>query len=144
MKFNEALEIAAVPGKSAWGIAERPGKVYIIDAAAKEPEKKLVLDVKHTVYGLAFHPKFAENGFIFLSEVPDGSKETQDGSRVVRYTVDRTTLTADPNSAKKIIAWPNGGHNGGCLRFGPDGISTSPPATAAASPTACKPARTSK
>jgi len=122
LKFNEALEIAAVPGRKAWGIAERPGKIYLIDAASRGPEKKLVLDVQHTVYGLAFHPKFAENGFIFLSEVPDGAKEKSDGSRVVRYTVDRTTLTADRKSAKKIITWPNGGHNGGCLRFGPDGM----------------------
>ncbi len=122
LKFDEALEIAAVPGRNAWGIAERKGKIYVFDATAKEPEKKLVLDVKHTVYGFAFHPKFAETGFIFLSEVPDGSKETPDGSRVMRYTVDPKTGTADEKSAKQIITWPSGGHNGGCLRFGPDGM----------------------
>ena len=76
LKFNEALEIAAVPGKKAWGIAERPGKIYTFDATAAKPEKKLALDVKHTVYGFAFHPKFQTNGFIYLSEVPDASKGT--------------------------------------------------------------------
>ena len=122
LKFDEALEIAAVPGRKAWGIAERKGKLFTFDADVKEPEKKLVLDVKHTVYGFAFHPKFTENGYIYLSEVPDGSKETPDGSRVMRYTVDRKTGTADPKTAKRIITWPSGGHNGGCLRFGPDGM----------------------
>jgi uncharacterized repeat protein (TIGR03806 family) len=120
LKFDEALEIAALPGKKAWGIAERQGKIFVFDAA--EPEKKLVLDVKHTVYGFAFHPDYAKNGYIYLSEVPDGSKETPDGTHVVRYTVDHKTGTADPKTAKKIISWPNGGHNGGCLRFGPDGM----------------------
>ena len=28
-------------------------------------------------------------------------------------------MTADPKSARLILTWPNGGHNGGCLRFGP-------------------------
>ena len=120
LKFDEALELAAVPGKKAWGVAERQGKIFIVDAA--QPVKKLVLDVKHTVYGLAFHPDFAKNGFLYLTEVPDGSKDAPDGTHVIRYTVDPNTGTADPKSAKTIIRWPNGGHNGGCLRFGPDGM----------------------
>ena len=123
LKFNEALELTPVPGKHAWVIAERGGKILTFQADAKATDKKLMLDVKHTVYGLALHPKFAENGFLYLSEVPDGSKETPDGSRIVRYTVaDRETMIADPASAKLILTWPNGGHNGGCLRFGPDGM----------------------
>jgi uncharacterized repeat protein (TIGR03806 family) len=122
LSFNEALELVPVPGKPAWVVAERPGTIYTFDADPAKAEKKLVLDVKHTVYGMALHPKFSENGFLYLSELPDGSKETPDGTKLVRYTVDRATMTADPKSAKLIFTWPNGGHNGGCLRFGPDGM----------------------
>ena len=121
LTFFEALELTPVPGAKAWVVAERPGKVYTFDMDPAKAEKKLVLDVKHTVYGAVLHPKFADNGFLYLSEVPDGSKETPDGTKVVRYTVDRTTMTADPATAKVIFTWPNGGHNGGCLRFAPDG-----------------------
>ncbi len=122
LTFNEALELVAMPGKKAWVIAERPGKVYTFDMDPAKAEKKLVLDVNHTIYGIVLHPKFQENGYLYLSELPDGSKETPDGTKLVRYTVDRATMTADPKTAKLIFTWPNGGHNGGCARFGPDGM----------------------
>jgi uncharacterized repeat protein (TIGR03806 family) len=122
LAFNEALELAPVPGRKAWVVAERSGKVYTFAADPSKAEKKLVLDVGHTVYGVVLHPRFAANGYLYLSEVPNPGKETPDGSRVVRYTVtDREAMTADPKTAKVILTWPNGGHNGGCLRFGPDG-----------------------
>jgi uncharacterized repeat protein (TIGR03806 family) len=127
LKFNEALELTAIPGRKAWGVAERPGKIYTFPANPNRegggaPDKKLLLDVGHTVYGLAFHPQFNTNGYLYTSEVPDPSKETPDGSRVVRYTADPKAMTADPKTAKVILKWPSGGHNGGCLRFGPDGM----------------------
>ncbi len=122
LKFFEALELAPVPGKKAWVVAERPGKILTFAADPSKAEPKLVLDVKHTVYGFVLHPKFQQNGFLFVAGVTDGSKETLDGTKVVRYTVDPKTMTADPASAKLIFVWPNGGHNGGCLRFGPDGM----------------------
>jgi len=122
LKFFEALEICGMPGKNAWVVAERPGKIYTFDADLSKAEKKLMLDVQHTVYGVVLHPKFSENGYLYLTEVPNGEKETADGTRVVRYTVDRATMTTDPKTAKLIFTWPNGGHNGGCLRFGPDGM----------------------
>ena len=121
-KFLEALELAPIPGRKAWLVAERPGKVLWFDADPAKALPKVILDVKHTVYGLAPHPAFQQNGHIFLTEVPDVAKETPAGTRLVRYTVNRETMTADPASAKLVMSWPNGGHNGGCLRFGPDGM----------------------
>lgn len=123
LNFFEALELVPVPGKKAWVVAERPGRLLTFDADPTKATPRLILDVKHTIYGVALHPKFQENGFLYVSELPDGSKETPDGTRVVRYTVaDRGKMTADPATAKVIFTWPNGGHNGGCLRFGPDGM----------------------
>jgi uncharacterized repeat protein (TIGR03806 family) len=122
LKFFEALELCAVPGKQAWVVAERPGKIYYFDADPAKAEPKVILDVKHTIYGAVLHPKFQENGYLYLAEVPDGAKEAPDGTRLVRYTVDRAKMTADPDTAKLILTWPNGGHNGGCLRFGPNGM----------------------
>jgi len=122
LAFDEALELTPVPGRKAWAVAERKGKILTFDADPAKAEKKQVLDVGHTVYGLALHPKFETNGFLYTSEVPDGSKETETGSRVVRYTADPKTMVADKTTAQVVLTWPNGGHNGGCLRFGPDGM----------------------
>src|SRR5262249_1932148 len=131
LKFERALELCPVPGKvsgektKAWVVAELGGQIHSFDADRKKAvaTKKLVLDVGHTVFGAGLHPKFAEKGYLSLSEVPDTEEETEEGSQVVRYTVDPATMRADPETAKVIFTWPNGGHNGGCLRFGPkDGM----------------------
>jgi uncharacterized repeat protein (TIGR03806 family) len=123
VRFNEPLEVAAIPGRKAWLVAERAGKVFTFANDPAAQEKSLVIDVKQTIYGAVLHPKFQENGFIYLVQVPDGSKETPDGTLIVRYTiVDRAKMTADPASARVVMRWPNGGHNGGCMRFGPDGF----------------------
>ena len=120
LTFNEALELTALPGKKLWLVAERPGKVYAFDMDPAKAEKKLVLDAGRTVYGLAPHPKFAENGYVYVSLFTAADKP--DGTRISRFTVDRATMTADPKSEKLVFTWPSGGHNGGCLRFGPDGF----------------------
>lgn len=122
LTFDEPLELVTVPGKKIWVVAERKGKIWTFDATAKEPQKQLLLDVGHTVYGLALHPDFAKNGQIFVTHVPNTEKETPEGSRLSRYTTkDPAKLEADAKSEQLILTWPNGGHNGGCIRFGPDG-----------------------
>ena len=35
LKFDEALELTPIPGKPAWVVAERPGKIYRFDADPK-------------------------------------------------------------------------------------------------------------
>jgi uncharacterized repeat protein (TIGR03806 family) len=122
LTFNEPLELTPVPGKKAWVIAERHGKIYTFDADPAKAEKKLLLDVGRTVYGVVLHPQFEKNGFVFVSSVLNADKEEPEGSRISRFEVkDRDKMQADPKSEKVILTWPSGGHNGGCLRFGPDG-----------------------
>jgi uncharacterized repeat protein (TIGR03806 family) len=122
LSFNEALELAAVPGKKAWVVAERKGKIFLFDADPARAEKKLLLDVGRTIYGVVLHPQFDKNGYLYVTSINNPEKDEPDGSRVSRYEVkDRARMEADPKSEKVILTWPSGGHNGGCLRFGPDG-----------------------
>jgi uncharacterized repeat protein (TIGR03806 family) len=121
VSFTEPLEMAPVPGKNQWVVAERAGKLWLIDMDPAKEEKKLLIDVKRTVYGFALHPQFPKNGLVFVSNITDPDDKPE-GSRVSRYEANVDKMEADPKTEKVILTWPSGGHNGGCLRFGPDGF----------------------
>jgi uncharacterized repeat protein (TIGR03806 family) len=123
LKFDEPVELVIVPGGKRWIVAERKGKIYTFADDPTTARKDLLVDLGRTVYGVALHPKFATNGFLYVANVPDVSQTyTPDGSRVSRYKLTQLDPpVADPASETVILKWPSGGHNGGCLRFGPDG-----------------------
>ena len=50
-------------------------------------------------------------------------KPKPDRNRLSRFYVDPTnSLQAVPESEYLILEWPTGGHNGGCIKFGRDGL----------------------
>ncbi|MBW3542034.1 MAG: PQQ-dependent sugar dehydrogenase [Planctomycetes bacterium] len=122
LKFNEPLSVALVPGSDTFVVAERNGRLYAFAAERDAAEKSLVIDVGRTTYGIALHPSFAENGRLYVTYVLDAANPAENGSRLVEFTVpDREKLIAEPATERILLEWPSGGHNGGCLRFGPDG-----------------------
>ncbi|HJZ55883.1 MAG TPA: PQQ-dependent sugar dehydrogenase, partial [Gemmataceae bacterium] len=104
-----------------------PTTVFRFDYADKTTEKDAVKVLETpgggTAYDIAFHPKFAENGFFYIGwngPMPDKKgKYTQ----VTRYTMKPTPpFDVDGKSEKLIIAWESDGHNGGAVCFGHDGM----------------------
>ena len=88
------------------------------DLQSGEPEKLLDFDL---AYSLAFHPRFAENGYFYVgaAEGPQGERK----SLITRYTISRTPpFQFDPTSVKRIIEWDSNGHNGAAMTFGLDGM----------------------
>ncbi|HEY6229846.1 MAG TPA: PQQ-dependent sugar dehydrogenase [Pyrinomonadaceae bacterium] len=85
--------------------------------------------------GIALHPQFATNGYVYLfwSESSTGSDTTNIdsiallGNRVDRFHFDGSVLTFDKNLIKLRSLQQDSGqssrgnHDGGVLRFGPDG-----------------------
>ena len=75
--------------------------------------------------GLAFHPKYKENGEFFVYYSAKGGK-TGRKSVVSRFKVSKDDpRKADPATEERI--WvsaddPFSNHNGGCIAFGPDGF----------------------
>lgn len=67
---------------------------------------------------VAFHPHYATNGLFFVDYT-----DKQGNTVVARYTVSADPDAADPRSAKVLlhIDQPYANHNGGLVRFGPDG-----------------------
>jgi glucose/arabinose dehydrogenase len=105
-------------------VTERPGRVRIFDGASTTPEPALTFpDVfaegEAGVLGLALDPEFADNRFVYLyytARLSGGGAV----NRVVRQRevsgrlVERVTLVDNIPAA--------GIHDGGRLRFGPDGL----------------------
>ncbi len=120
-------------------VGEQYGKIFSFPDDQKAAKADLFLDVAtqltwdktkyknlDALYGLAFHPDFAKNHYCYvcyvLNSVKDG-EQAPEGSRVSRFTVsDTDPPRADPKSEKVLITWLGGGHNGGDLHFGPDGM----------------------
>lgn len=121
LKFDEPLCLAPVTGQDRFLISERHGKIFSFANKPDTAQKDLVLDVGTVVYGLACHPQFARNGFIYVVCLNDAMPPHPEGTQLVRYHVPAGKVAADPASRQLLLTWPSGGHNGGCLRFGPDG-----------------------
>lgn len=78
--------------------------------------------------GLAFHPRYAENGRFFAyysvplqPAMPDSFDHA---NRLVEFRVSPTNPNrADPAPRRLLLelAWPYSNHNGGTIAFGPDG-----------------------
>ncbi|RPI87740.1 MAG: hypothetical protein EHM42_04945, partial [Planctomycetaceae bacterium] len=140
--FKQPTVLTNAPGTDRFFVAEQSGKVYSLPADRNTATADLFVDATElvnrlrqrtgediefeAVYGLAFHPDFAKNRFCYLCYVyhhKDQSKgQHPDGTRVVRLTVSPSDPpVCDPASELPVISWLQGGHNGGCLKFGPDG-----------------------
>ena len=121
VSFFEPLSVVTVPGTDRFGVATRPGKFYTFANDRAADKSELLLDIGRLTYGIVFHPKFVENGYFYVTSITS-TEESPTGSRLSRFQVtDRAKMQADPKSETVVLEWPSGGHNGGCMRFGPDG-----------------------
>jgi uncharacterized repeat protein (TIGR03806 family) len=129
VEFKSPVEIVAVPDSDYLLVVELNGKIYVLPA---NPDVDavgalhLAIDLRHEVegltqvYGLTFHPNFAKNRYCYVVYVQKG--DDPNGTRVSRFRVEETDPPKiDAASEKILITWRSGGHNGSCLKFGPDG-----------------------
>ena len=126
LKFNKCLDLARAPGSDRLFIVEQDGKIFSFPNDPDVKTADLVVDIKtgipeaRQLYALAFHPNFSENGYCYICYIKAAG--LPDGTQISRLTMSRTNPpTIDMASEKKIISWLSGGHNGCCLKFGPDG-----------------------
>lgn len=81
-----------------------------------------LIDFDGVAYSLAFHPRFADNGYLYVGWNSPLAKEKRK-SKVTRYTMSRTApFDLDPKSALTVIEWESDGHNGAAITFGKDGM----------------------
>jgi uncharacterized repeat protein (TIGR03806 family) len=121
LQFSEPLDLVQAPGSDRLLVAERRGKIFSF-RNDKQADKELLIDLGTTVYGIVCHPRFADNGYLFVTYLPTPDKDTPTGTKVARFKVERGKQWRCERASEKIVfEWPSGGHNGGCLKFGSDG-----------------------
>ncbi len=137
LHFENPLEMVVAPGSDRWFVVEQHGKIFSFPDRQDCEHADLLLDIPKQIrttpengvagdaYGLAFHPKFAENRYCYVCYVVNAKADggsLPEGTRVSRFRVtDSDPPRCDPASEKIMITWRSGGHNGGSLKFGPDG-----------------------
>ena len=107
-------------------VLERAGTIRIVanGSVLREP----FLDIRSLIrssgqeqglLGLAFHPRYRENGRFFVYYTATANGE----NTIAEYRVSGDSNRADANSGSVLLAIPDfaANHNGGMLAFGPDG-----------------------
>lgn len=108
-------------------VVEQPGRILIVDSTGRvlaEPFLDISGRVLSTgneqgLLGLAFHPAYSDNGYFFVNYTDSGGD-----TRISRFSVrPEDPDRADPTGEQSVLTvdqpFPN--HNGGDIKFGPDG-----------------------
>jgi glucose/arabinose dehydrogenase len=125
--LKEPTFVAGPPdGSKRLFMLEREGRIRVADANGQlRPTPFLDLSqdtstsTEEGMLGLAFHPSFAQNGYVYVDYTANDASV-----QVVRYTVSPSQPDqVDPATAQTVMAIHKQSkyHNGGTLAFGPDG-----------------------
>lgn len=112
--------IAFLPNKEML-VTERGGKVRLLDGSGKLQAVAELSRVKEIgeggLMGIALHPDFSANNFVYLYYTYEGSgNDTL--NRVVKMTYKNKALSEEKVIVDRIPGAAN--HNGGRIKFGPD------------------------
>lgn len=122
----EPVHLLAAPGDARRiFVVEKGGRVRILRDGQLEREpfvdisSRVSRGSEQGLLSIAFHPRYAENGRVFLSYTDrDGTSRLVE-RRVARGRPDRAPAEGEREILSQKQPWAN--HNGGLILFGPDG-----------------------
>lgn len=120
--FSQPTDIASTPSDNRLYVVEQAGKIKRVTPGESSSHdfmdisNKVVNKGEMGLLGLVFHPRYAENGYIFVNYI-----DTNENTVIARYTA--TDDNVDTASEKIILRvdQPYSNHNGGDLAFGAGG-----------------------
>jgi len=121
--FTQPTSIAAAPGDDRLYIVEQTGTIKRVTPGQTDTQLFMDISSKVTVegemglLGLAFHPDYAQNGYIFVNYV-DKNQNTV----IARYHTDQNMVDVASEKVILQVEQPYTNHNGGDLTFGSDGF----------------------
>jgi glucose/arabinose dehydrogenase len=128
--LERPVDIAHPKGDSMLYVVQQTGKIRIVNPTTNSILPDVFLNLEgiavqpdgneQGLLGLAFHPEYATNGWFFVNYINIERKTI-----IQRFTRSADNYyKADSTSGAVVLAIPQpfGNHNGGCLRFGKDGM----------------------
>jgi glucose/arabinose dehydrogenase len=125
--------VTALPGTDVLLVVEQRGRIRWIENGTARSEP--FLDVSNRVLqsggergllGLAFHPRFSENGRFYVHYSSVTAEGIRSGDGVIsEFVRNGAAATVDPSTERRLlsVAQPYSNHNGGMLAFSPsDGM----------------------
>jgi glucose/arabinose dehydrogenase len=129
LKFDAPVDYTyANDGTNRVFVVEQAGRVKVFENNSATASTATYLDIRNKVayggemglLGLAFHPKFKENGYFYVNYTKNNPRETI----VSRFKAPSANATSvDPSSEVVLFRFdqPYANHNGGKVLFGHDG-----------------------
>lgn len=133
LTFQQPVAMEKAPGDSDyWYVVERRGRVLRFLDDDNVTTTDVFIDIDSRVnsndsetglLGLAFHPAYQQNGEVFLSYTETGVGGDPYRSVISRFKTTNGGQTLDPDTEEIILTQtqPYKNHNGGDIKFGPDG-----------------------
>ena len=122
--LSSPVDIQAAPGDtSRLYVVEQRGRIRIINLSNDSLVSRAFLDITSRVrsggerglLGLAFHPNFQQNGYLFVNYTNSGGT-----SVIARYTAaSATTASSNTEQILMTVSQPYSNHNAGQLAFSP-------------------------
>ena len=101
-----------------------PTQLVAFEDDPKVKNREILIELPgRNVYSFCFDPKYTKNGFIYLfSNLKLEAFEGKKANRISRFKLAKSSSTIDLASEHIIIEWRSGGHDGGGIDFGLDGM----------------------